>query len=177
MTAVSVVAAAEVTINQDAQGVDQALAPIRAQAQSIAQRVEGQPLPAWLQVPSDLHPQQGLTDPVDLGVVLEDARLHLGSADLTASICETLATDCALDDRSSSVPEPADSNPSQPATGEPSRTYLLFASRSLGEAALRELFSLASGRPELRILFRGVDEDESLIAFAASLRELLEGLE
>ncbi len=179
LTAFSLAAAADAEgpIDPEAQGVDQALAPIRAQAQAIAQRVEGQPLPAWLRVPSDLHAQQGLTDPVDLRAVLEDARQHLGSADLTASICETLATDCAFDDSPSSVPESADSDPSQPATDEPSRSYLLFASRSLGEASLRELFSLASGRSELRILFRGVDEDESLIAFAASLRELLEGLD
>lgn len=177
LTAVSVATAAGPMIDQAEQGIDQALAPIRAQAEAIARSIEGQPLPAWLQVPDQTGTESSFKDPAVVDGLLEDARQHLGSADLTASICETLASDCALDGRSSSVPEPADSDPFQPATNAPSRTYLLFASRSLGEAALRELFSLASGRPELRILFRGVDEDESLIAFAASLRGLLEGLD
>ncbi|WP_200251039.1 TrbC family F-type conjugative pilus assembly protein [Lamprobacter modestohalophilus] len=178
LTAVSVATAAGPMIDQAEQGIDQALAPIRAQAEAIARSIEGQPLPVWLQVPDQTGTESSVKGhAVVVDGLLEDARQHLGSADLTASICETLASDCALDGRSSSVPEPADSDPFQPATNAPSRTYLLFASRSLGEAALRELFSLASGRPDLRILFRGVDEDESLIAFAASLRELLEGLD
>ncbi|WP_201223774.1 TrbC family F-type conjugative pilus assembly protein [Halochromatium roseum] len=177
LSAVSVATAAAPMIDQAEQGIDQALAPIRAQAEAIARSIEGQPLPAWLQVPDQTGTESSFKDPAVVEGLLEDARQHLGSADLTVSICETLASDCALDGRSSSVPEPADSDPFQPTTNAPSRTYLLFASRSLGEAALRELFSLASGRPELRILFRGVDEDESLIAFAASLRGLLEGLD
>ncbi|WP_200250247.1 TrbC family F-type conjugative pilus assembly protein [Lamprobacter modestohalophilus] len=172
-----VVVASEQKSDQTEQGIDQALAPIRAQAEAIARSIEGQPLPAWLQAPDQTGTESSFKDPAVVDGLLEDARQHLGSEDLTASICETLASDCALDGRSSSVPEPADSDPFQPTKNAPSRTYLLFASRSLGEAALRELFSLASGRPELRILFRGVDDGESLIAFAASLRELLEGLE
>jgi len=178
LSAVNVAPAAGPMIDQAEQGIDQALAPIRAQAQAIAQHVEGQPLAAWLQVPDQTGTESSVKDhAVVVDGLLEDARQHLGSAGLTASICETLASDCALDGSPSNVPEPADSDPSQPATEESSRTYVMFASRSLGEAALRELFSLASGRPELRILFRGVDEGESLIAFAASLRGLLEGLD
>ena len=170
-------AAAELTMVQAEQGVDQALSPIRAQAQAIAQRVEGQALPAWLRVPLPTDTDSGLSDHAVMDGLLEDARQRMESAELTASICETLAADCARDDRSPGDSGPADSDPSQPSAREPSRTYLLFASRSLGEAPLRELFRLASGRPELRILFRGVDEGESLIAFAASLRGLLEGLD
>ncbi|MEA3643524.1 MAG: TrbC family F-type conjugative pilus assembly protein, partial [Lamprobacter sp.] len=177
LTLVSVATAAELMLDQAEQGVDQALAPIRAQAGAIAQGVEGQPLPAWLQVPDQTGMESRFKDHAVLDALLDEARQHLGSADLTASICETLASDCALDSRSSNVPAPADVDPPPLATGAPSRTYLLFASRSLGEAALRELFALASVRPELRILFRGVDEGESLIAFAASLRGLLEGLD
>ncbi|MEA3642587.1 MAG: TrbC family F-type conjugative pilus assembly protein, partial [Lamprobacter sp.] len=179
MAVVGAGAAAEWPMVQAEQGVDQALSPIRAQAQAIAQRVEGQPLPAWLRarVPLVGQVQPGLNTPDDLSGLLEDARQHVGSVDRMRSVCATLGTDCGLDESASSVSTSADADPSQPAMGEPSRTYLLFASRSLGEASLRELFALASGRPELRILFRGVDEGESLIAFAASLRGLLEGLD
>ncbi len=179
MTVVGAGAAAEWPMVQAEQGVDQALSPIRAQAQAIAQRVEGQPLPAWLraQVPLDRRVQPGLNAPDDLSGLLEDARQHVGSVDRMRSVCSTLGTDCGLDEGASSVSKSAAADPSLRLSPELNRTYLLFASRSLGEASLRELFALASGRPELRILFRGVDEGESLIAFAASLRGLLEGLD
>jgi conjugal transfer pilus assembly protein TraW len=170
-------AAAERPLPQPAQGVDQALAPIQAQAEAIAQGVQGQPLPDWLRLRGSGGPEWPLENQAVVEALLEDARRHLGSTDLTASVCKTLATDCGSDHSAASGPESAHSRPSQLAAHEPVRTYLLFASRSLGKHALRELFALASGRGELRILFRGVDEGESLIGFAASLRRLLEGLD
>ncbi|MFP4280890.1 MAG: TrbC family F-type conjugative pilus assembly protein [Halochromatium sp.] len=177
LCAVSIATAEDRTSDEAEQGVDQALAPIRTQAEAIAQAVEGEPLPAWLRVPLQADTELGLPDPSVVEGLLEDARQRLEFVDLSMSVCESLATDCARDDRSSGNSGPAESDSSQRATGELSRTYLLFASRSLGEASLRELFALASGRPELSILFRGVDEGESLIAFAASLRELFNGLD
>ncbi|MEA1053953.1 hypothetical protein U5801_29685, partial [Lamprobacter modestohalophilus] len=58
----SVVVASEQKSDQTEQGIDQALAPIRAQAQAIAQRVEGQPLPVWLQVPEQTGMESSVKD-------------------------------------------------------------------------------------------------------------------
>ncbi|MCK7582164.1 MAG: conjugal transfer protein TrbC [Chromatiales bacterium] len=44
-------------------------------------------------------------------------------------------------------------------------TVTVLASRALGEAQLRELLEMAAGRPEVRIVWRGVAPGESLGAF------------
>ncbi|NVZ10510.1 conjugal transfer protein TrbC [Allochromatium humboldtianum] len=57
------------------------------------------------------------------------------------------------------TPTEADSPPSS------SWTVTVLASRALGEAQLRELLEMAAGRPEVRIVWRGVAPGESLGAF------------
>jgi len=54
-----------------------------------------------------------------------------------------------------------------------SLTVTILASRALGESQLRELFALAAGRPEVRVVFRGVATGESLGAFIHEIHALL----
>jgi conjugal transfer pilus assembly protein TraW len=53
----------------------------------------------------------------------------------------------------------------------------VFASRSLGDGQLRDLFAFAAAQPDTRVLFRGIGADESLLDFLGSLRPLLAGLD
>ena len=53
---------------------------------------------------------------------------------------------------------------------------MVLVSSSLGEAQLREIFALAAGRPDVRVVFRGVAQDESLKAFVRRVHGLLAGL-
>ncbi|NEV62314.1 TrbC family F-type conjugative pilus assembly protein [Thiorhodococcus minor] len=52
-------------------------------------------------------------------------------------------------------------------------TVTVLASRALGEPQLRELFVQAAGRPEVRVIFRGVAPEESLGAFIRATHALL----
>ncbi|NEX20281.1 conjugal transfer protein TrbC [Thiorhodococcus mannitoliphagus] len=62
-------------------------------------------------------------------------------------------------------------------TGQSDRglTLTILASRALGEAQLRDLFAQAAGRPEVRVVFRGVAPGESLGAFIRRIHGLLRG--
>ncbi|MBK1717307.1 TrbC family F-type conjugative pilus assembly protein [Thiocystis violacea] len=57
----------------------------------------------------------------------------------------------------------------------PTLKATLLVSRALGESALRELFTLAAGRPDVRLVFRGVAPDESLADFIRGLHHRLRG--
>jgi conjugal transfer pilus assembly protein TraW len=157
-----------VIVVQAEEGMDQSLAPIRAQAHAIAAEIEGQPLPEWLRA-SGTGTSTSMGEVNDVHGLLQDARQHLSDGESQAAVCEALDADCGLPRSDGEVAATTES--AQP------RTFLVFVSRSLGDVQLRELFALGSGRSDLRILFRGVDEGESLIAFVASLRPLLEGLD
>ncbi|WP_338115908.1 TrbC family F-type conjugative pilus assembly protein [Thiocystis violacea] len=65
--------------------------------------------------------------------------------------------------------------PDAPSTGPGGRerTLTILASRALGEAQLRELFAQAAGRPEVRVVFRGVAPGESLGDFIRQIHGLL----
>ena len=52
-------------------------------------------------------------------------------------------------------------------------TVTILASRALGDAQLHELFAQAAGRPDVRIVFRGVAPGESLGAFVREIHALL----
>ena len=139
-----------------------------AQAHAIAAEIEGQPLPEWLRA-SGTGTSTSMGDVNDVHGLLQDARQRLSDGESQAAVCEALDADCGLPRSDGEVAATTDS--AQP------RTFLVFVSRSLGDAQLRELFALGSGRSDMRILFRGVDEGESLIDFVAALRPLLEGLD
>jgi len=60
-------------------------------------------------------------------------------------------------------------------TGQSDRglTLSILASRALGDAQLRELFATVAGRPEVRVVFRGVAPGESLGDFIRQIHGLL----
>ncbi|WP_342450224.1 TrbC family F-type conjugative pilus assembly protein [Thiorhodococcus minor] len=66
-------------------------------------------------------------------------------------------------------------SPPEPAVTPQGRelTVTILASRALGEAQLRDLFAQAAGRPDVRIVFRGVAPGESLGAFIREIHALL----
>lgn len=79
-----------------------------------------------------------------------------------------------LSRRPSPAPSPAPS-PTDTISPTPTLVVTLLLSRALGEASLRELFALAAGRPEVRLVFRGVAENESLTVFLQGIHRLLPG--
>jgi conjugal transfer pilus assembly protein TraW len=74
-------------------------------------------------------------------------------------------------------PPPPDPSPTPSPTDAPvptpTLTVTLLVSRALGEASLRELFARAAGRPDVRLVFRGVAENESLTDFLRGIHRLL----
>jgi conjugal transfer pilus assembly protein TraW len=53
----------------------------------------------------------------------------------------------------------------------------VLVSRSLGAAQLKEIFAFAADTPRVRVAFRGVAEDESLMDFVRQIHGLLAGVE
>ena len=56
-------------------------------------------------------------------------------------------------------------------------TLTVLVSRSLGAAQLKEIFAFAADTPRVRVAFRGVAEDESLMDFVRQIHGLLAGIE
>jgi conjugal transfer pilus assembly protein TraW len=56
-------------------------------------------------------------------------------------------------------------------------TLTVLVSRSLGAAQLKEIFAFAADTPRVRVVFRGVAEDESLMDFVRQIHGLLAGIE
>jgi conjugal transfer pilus assembly protein TraW len=137
---------------------DQVLREIRRQASAIEAQVRASPTPAWI--------DQGGRASGALRSAIQPI------ADQAARITDcAVATDtCAYHDNQALGVAPA-------ADARPPVTFTLYASRSLGDGQLRELFAFAAGQSDTRVLFRGVGEDESLIAFIGSLRPLLAELD
>jgi conjugal transfer pilus assembly protein TraW len=138
--------------------IDAALRDIQQQAGTIAEEVQGEPMADWLGA------AEGRAD-----AFVEEAQSIAEHADATINRehCEEA---CAMPDEHTCRIGSTD-------TAERAVTFLFFASRSLGDGQLRELFALAAGAPDTRIVFRGVGADESLIAFIASLKPLLRDLD
>jgi conjugal transfer pilus assembly protein TraW len=134
------------------EGVDQALRAIRDQARLIDDQVREDPMPPWLtaqtrSAKSDTEQVQDLAE--QASAIAQSAR------------------------------EPLEGKLVSGADGDvgPAVRFTLFASRSLGDGQLRDLFAFAAGQPETRVLFRGIGADESLLDFLGSLRPLLAGLD
>ncbi|WP_223296654.1 TrbC family F-type conjugative pilus assembly protein [Thiorhodovibrio frisius] len=130
--------------------IDAKLQAIQAGANAILSHIDGQPLPAWLQQANE----RSSVFATDAETIAKRAR----------TIIEEETGFCASGSESAENP---------PAT----ITFTLFASRSLGDAQLRDIFLFASGQPETRILFRGIGEDESLLDFMATLKPLLQDID
>ncbi|WP_342450193.1 TrbC family F-type conjugative pilus assembly protein [Thiorhodococcus minor] len=117
---------------------------LRDQAVQIQEQVLTAPRPKWLME------QQGNVE--DWSVRLRDLR----------AAQQTLV-----------MPLRSDVEPTDQAGTDTDLTVTILASRALGEAQLRELFAQASGRPEVRVVFRGVGPGESLGAFIRQIHGLL----
>ena len=137
-----------------------ALRALRDQAGKIQEEAaeKDEPMPPWLEVFPDMP---GFEAGRALGTEAGEAARRDMTAQQQAA-CRDLGGDCAL--------------PQDPAA--PNREILtIFASRSLGEGALRYMFAAASGDPDTRILFRGVAEGESIGDFLTSTAALLRDLD
>ncbi|MBK5969337.1 conjugal transfer pilus assembly protein TraW [Thiorhodovibrio litoralis] len=129
-------------------GIDAELQAIHSRASEILSQVDGKRLPAWLQ---DANEQSA-------AYAIEAEAIAKGAGQLVGEgSCGSL--------------------PEMPGSITGTLTFTLFASRSLGDAQLRDLFLFASGQPETQILFRGIGEDESLLDFMASLKPLLQDID
>jgi conjugal transfer pilus assembly protein TraW len=139
-------------------GIDAALRDINRQAGAIAEAASHAPAPGWLGAAEG----RGAAFTKDVRVIAEQAE-----AILTRE--QDAQSDVTTDRASSGV----GAGGARAAT----TTFTLFASRSLGDGQLRDLFAFAAGEADTRIVFRGVGEDESLLAFVASLQPLLADLD
>ena len=137
---------------------DQSLRTIRRQASAIDAQVQASPTPAW----------------IDQGGRASEALLSdiQPIADQAARI-----TDCAVASDTCAYPNNQPVGAAPAADARPPVTFTLYASRSLGDGQVRELFAFAAGQSDTRVLFRGIAEDESLIVFIGSLRPLLAELD
>ena len=138
--------------------IDSALRDIRQQAGDVEEATAHQPIPGWL------DPAEGRT-----AAFIDDVQ---AIADQAGAIIT-----CAQREKACEATAGEGTGSGATAMTEPSMTFTLFASRSLGDGQLRDLFAFAAGAADTRIVFRGVGEDESLLAFVASLQPLLADLD
>jgi conjugal transfer pilus assembly protein TraW len=155
LAALSAPAAAELS----AEDLD-ALRALRDQAAQLQEKT-GAPLPPWLQIFPDLPDMQAGRE---LGAVAgEGAREALSGQ---AEACRHLGGNCTL---------PEDLATAGQAQAAPVVTILV--SRALGDGALRQIFAGASGKADTRILFRGVQQGQSLGDFLRETAVLLRDLD
>jgi conjugal transfer pilus assembly protein TraW len=156
LAALSAPAAAELS----AEDLD-ALRALRDQAARIQEETAEVPVPPWLQIFPDMP---GWQDGEELGAEAGDAarRKVLGGQQ---EACRDLGGDCTLPEELAT-----------PGAEQSEPVVTILVSRSLGDGALRQIFAAASGHEDIRILFRGVREGESLGDFlratAIALRDL-----
>jgi conjugal transfer pilus assembly protein TraW len=139
-------------------GVDAALRDINRQAGAIAEAASHAPAPGWLDAAEGR------------------AEAYVEDAQVIADQAEAILT-CAQGEHRCEAANGEGTGTVATNPAEPTTTFTLFASRSLGDAQLRDLFAFAAGAADTRIVFRGVGEDESLLAFVASLQPLLADLD
>ena len=139
-------------------GVDAGLRAIDQQAGAIAEALAHQSIPGWLDAAQGRA--EALTEGVRALAEHAEAIINGAHGETTGAASEAAGRGAG---------------PGGAAT--PTVTFTLFASRSLGDDQLRDLFTFAAGRTDTRIVFRGVGEDASLIDFVASLKPLLRDLD
>ncbi|WP_245537394.1 TrbC family F-type conjugative pilus assembly protein [Thiocystis violascens] len=124
---------------------------------------------------------EALPDPAlrDQAVQIQEQALAAPRPDWLIEQHETVAdwSVTLRDAGSSTTIAPSATSPESDDTAtEPSSkglTVTILASRALGEAQLRELFAVAAGRSEVRVVFRGVAPGESLGDFIRQIHGLL----
>jgi conjugal transfer pilus assembly protein TraW len=162
---------------------DEALRAIRDQAGAIHEWVESAERPAWLYA----NPHGNARAAAEALGLQQHERFREGLPAVSA--CRDLGRLCpsAADEV---VPgAPASVAPGQPAVQrtdrDPPATTLraedvrltVLVSRSLGAAQLKEIFAFAADTPRVRVAFRGVAEEESLMDFVRQVHGLIAGIE
>ena len=94
-----------------------------------------------------------------------------GAAEPASSAASTTAEHTTGSDDGS------DPRPGETALRAEDITLTVLVSRSLGAAQLKEIFAFAADTPRVRVAFRGVAEDESLMDFVRQIHGLLAGIE
>ena len=160
-----------------------ALRAIRDQAQTIQTQVGSAERPGWL----DANPHDAAPAAAEDVFRREFGRFRDGLPLVDA--CKDLGQLCGpVDAADGSAQTPGElhrsgSPDSSGGTQDPSTlsasdiTVTVLVSRSLGAAQLKEIFALAADTPGVRVAFRGVAEDEPLVAFLTEVHGLLAGLE
>jgi conjugal transfer pilus assembly protein TraW len=138
--------------------VDAALRDINRQAGAIAEAASHAPVPGWLDAAQD----ESSAFSADVQAITDQAEAIIV---------------CAQGEQPYEATDGEGTGIGSTGTTEATTTFTLFASRSLGDGQLRDLFAFAAGAADTRIVFRGVGEDESLLAFVASLQPLLADLD
>jgi conjugal transfer pilus assembly protein TraW len=151
---------------------DDALRALRDQRVAIDQALRDTPAPAWLTPdPASTAHAAGAT----AGSAAHE-RLRAGADQRVVEACRDLGQLCGAPSTASvGEPQPITTSPITGSAEKVSITVLV--SSSLGDAQLREIFALASGRPDVRVAFRGVAQYESLKDFVRRVHALLAGLE
>lgn len=165
---------------------DEALRAIRDQAGAIHEWVETAEPPAWL----DINPHDSARSAGEALGREQRERFREGMPTVSAcrdlgQLCppETAAAEPTPSAASSDVEHAAgsdegrDSRPGETALRAEDITLTVLVSRSLGAAQLKEIFAFAADTPLVRVAFRGVAEDESLMDFIRKIHGLLAGIE
>jgi len=166
---------------------DEALRAIRDQAGAIHEWVEATKRPAWL----DTNPHDSARAAGEAIGRRQRERFRNGLPSVSA--CRDLGQLCpsAADKVVSEVPEGvpagqppevergqgADLEPPAPTFRAEDISLTVLVSRSLGPAQLKEIFAFAADTPRVRVAFRGLAEDESLMDFVRQVHRLLVGIE
>jgi len=166
---------------------DEALRAIRDQAAAIHEWAESADIPAWLDSsPHDRARAAG-------EAVGQEQRERFREGLPKVSACRDLGQLCPPETaETASRPstgvdtgQPAETGRGEGANARPAAALLsaedititVLVSRSLGTAQLKEIFAFASDTPRVRVAFRGVAEDESLMDFVRQVHGLLAGID
>jgi conjugal transfer pilus assembly protein TraW len=163
-------------------GRDEALRALRDQAGAIQLQVESAERPAWL----DANTNDGARAAGEALGRQQRERFREGLP--VVSACRDLGQLCPSATTDASDPSPhaepttasderGDSRSAAIALRAEDITLTVLVSRSLGTAQLKEIFAFAADTPRVRVAFRGVAEDESLMDFVRQIHGLLAGIE
>ncbi len=151
---------------------DAGLRALREQRVTIDQTLRDAEAPAWLTPdPASTVHAAGAA----VGAAAHD-QLRADADQPVVEACRDLGQLCGAPVPAATVEPPPTLNAPSGDSVEGIRITVLV-STSLGEAQLREIFALAAGRPDVRVVFRGVPKDEPLKAFVRRVHALLAGID
>jgi conjugal transfer pilus assembly protein TraW len=167
---------------------DEALRALHDQAAAIQSWVESAERPAWLDANmndagraagEDLGRQQRERFREGLPTVSACRDLGQLCPDMTAGAVSESSAGAFSGQEGSGSSEGGDQGPDATALRTEDIRLTVLVSRSLGAAQLEEIFAFAfaADTPRVRVVFRGVAEDESLVNFVRQIHSLLAGMD